>query len=53
MAIEVVACIAGKGLHSSEMAELLYFLHTLHHIGHEVNEAAQKALDGPDDGKRR
>jgi hypothetical protein len=49
----VVACIAGRGLHSSEMAELLHFMHTLHHIGHAVNEAAQTIVDGPDDGNRR
>ena len=41
------ATIAGKGLHSPE----LEFLHLLKHIGHEVNEAAQKFLDGPEDEK--
>jgi phage gpG-like protein len=49
----VVAVIAGRGLHSSEMAELLHLLHTLHHVGHAVNEAAQKALDGPDNEENR
>jgi phage gpG-like protein len=48
----VVAVLAGRGLHGSEMRELLHFLHALHHAGHKVNEAAQKALDGPD-GERR
>ena len=49
----VVAIIAGRGLHSSELAELIHFLHVLHHVGHEVNEAAQTILDGPNDGKKR
>ena len=49
----VVACIAGRGLHSSEMAELLHLLHTLHHAGKAVGEAVDTILDGPDDGKRR
>jgi hypothetical protein len=44
----VIAVIAGKGLHSSEMAELLHFLHVVKHIGHEVNEAAQTIVDGPE-----
>jgi hypothetical protein len=49
----VVACIAGRGLHSSEMAELIHFLHTLHHVGHAVGEAVDTVLDGPEDEKRR
>jgi phage gpG-like protein len=49
----VVAVIAGRGLHGSEMAELLHLLHTIRHVGHAVGEAADKILDGPDDGKRR
>jgi hypothetical protein len=52
----VVACIAGKGLHSSEMAELLHFLHMVKHAGHVAGEAMDTVLDGPDDenkGKRR
>jgi HK97 gp10 family phage protein len=46
------ATIAPGGLHSPE----LEFLHLLKHIGHEVNEVVQKALDGPEDenkGRRR
>jgi phage gpG-like protein len=52
----VMAVMLGKGLHSSEMAELLHFLHVLHHVGHKVGEAVDKALEGPDDenkGKHR
>jgi phage gpG-like protein len=50
----VMAVILGKGLHGSEMAELLHLLHTIRHVGHAVNEAAQTIVDGPDDdGKRR
>jgi HK97 gp10 family phage protein len=46
------ATIGPGGLHSPE----LEFLHLLKHIGHEVNEVVQKALDGPEDenkGRRR
>jgi phage gpG-like protein len=54
MAAKVVrAVMRGEGLHGSEMLELL---HLLKHIGHEVNEVVQKALDGPQDenkGRRR
>jgi phage gpG-like protein len=49
----VVAVIAGRGLHSAELGELIHLLHTLHHVGHKVGEAMDKALDGPDDGNRR
>jgi phage gpG-like protein len=52
----VVACITGRGLHSSEMAELLHLLHTLRHVGHKVGEVVDTVLDGPDDenkGKHR
>jgi phage gpG-like protein len=49
----VVACIAGRGLHSSEMAELLHLLHTLRHVGHAVGEAVDKALEGPDDKEKK
>jgi phage gpG-like protein len=49
----VVACIAGKGLASAEMRELMHLLHAIRHAGHAVGEAADKVLDGPDDGKRR
>jgi phage gpG-like protein len=45
----VHAVMLGKGLHSSEMAELLHLLHTIRHVGHAVGEAVDKALDGPDD----
>jgi hypothetical protein len=44
------AVIAGRGLHGSEFMELL---HLLKHIGHEVNEVVQKALDGPEEEKER
>jgi phage gpG-like protein len=46
----VHAVMLGKGLHGSEMAELL---HLLKHVGHAVKEAADTFLDGPDDGKSR
>jgi phage gpG-like protein len=49
----VVACIAGRGLHSSEMTELLHFLHMVKHVGHAVGEAMDTVLDGPDDGNKR
>jgi phage gpG-like protein len=40
----VVACIAGRGLHSSEMAELL---HLLKHVAHHVKEDVKEMM--PDD----
>jgi HK97 gp10 family phage protein len=43
------ATIAPGGLRSPE----LEFLHLLKHIGHEVNEVVQKALDGPEEEKER
>jgi phage gpG-like protein len=46
----VHAVIRGEGLHGSEMLELLHFLK---HVGHEVGEAVDKFLDGPDDQERR
>jgi hypothetical protein len=49
----VMAVMMGRGLHSSEMAELLHLLHTIRHVGHAVGEAVDKVLDGPDDGERR
>jgi phage gpG-like protein len=49
----VMAVMMGRGLHSSEMAELLHLLHTIRHVGHAVGEAMDKVLDGPDDGERR
>jgi phage gpG-like protein len=49
----VVAVMLGKGLHSSEMAELLHLLHTIRHVGHAVGEAVDTVLDGPEDEKRR
>src|ERR1700675_269663 len=47
----VIACIAGKGLHSSEMAELLHFLHAIKHAGHVAGEALDTIVSGPDDEK--
>jgi hypothetical protein len=49
----VVACIAGKGLHSSEMAELLHFMHMVKHVGHIAGEALDTIVSGPDDEKNR
>jgi hypothetical protein len=46
----VLAVVLGKGLHSSEMMELL---HLLRHVGHAVGEAWEKFTDGPEDDKRR
>jgi HK97 gp10 family phage protein len=46
----VMAVIAGRGLHSSEMAELL---HLLKHVGHAVKEAADKALETDEERSRR
>jgi phage gpG-like protein len=46
----VMAVMMGKGLASAEMRELL---HLLHHVGHAVKEATDKALEGPDDKKNR
>ena len=48
----VRAVIGGRGLHSSEMMELL---HLLKHVGHAVKEATDKVLDGPEDenGRKR
>jgi phage gpG-like protein len=41
----VVAVIAGRGLHSSEMNELF---HLLRHVGHAVGEVVDTILDGPE-----
>jgi len=49
----VMAVMMGKGLHGSEMRELLHFLHAVRHAGHKVGEAMDTVLDGPDDGKHR
>ena len=46
----VMAVIAGRGLHSSEMGELL---HLLKHIGHHVKEAVDYALETPEERERR
>jgi phage gpG-like protein len=46
----VMAVMAGRGLHSSELGELI---HLLRHVGHAMKEAGETFLDGPDDGKRR
>src|ERR1700730_2629559 len=35
----VMAVMLGKGLHSSEMAEMIHLLHTIRHVGHAVGEA--------------
>src|ERR1700730_1625510 len=47
----VMAVILGKGLHSSEMAELLHFLHAVKHAGHLAGEALDTIVSGPDDEK--
>jgi hypothetical protein len=44
----VMAVMLGKGLHGSEMMELL---HLLKHVGHAVNEAVNKALEPDDENK--
>jgi hypothetical protein len=41
----VIAVIAGKGLHSSELGELLHVLHAVKHAAHAVDEAVNKAID--------
>jgi HK97 gp10 family phage protein len=46
----VLAVVLGKGLHSSEMLELL---HLLKHVGHHVKEAADKALETDEERARR
>jgi phage gpG-like protein len=46
----VMAVLAGRGLNSAELGELI---HLLRHVGHAVGEAMDTVLDGPDDGKRR
>jgi phage gpG-like protein len=46
----VMAVMMGKGLHGSEMAELI---HLLKHVGHALKEAAATVLDGPDDNNGR
>jgi phage gpG-like protein len=49
----VMAVMAGRGLHSAELGELLHLLHELRHAGHALKEAADTVLDGPDDNKDR
>jgi phage gpG-like protein len=46
----VMAVIAGRGLHGSEMAELI---HLLRHVGHAVKEATDKALETDDERSRK
>jgi phage gpG-like protein len=46
----VMAVVLGKGLHSSEMAELLHFLK---HVGHAAKEAFETFVEGPDDNGRK
>ncbi len=46
----VMAVLAGRGLHSSELGELI---HLLRHVGHAVKEATETILDGPDDNNGR
>jgi phage gpG-like protein len=46
----VVAVMLGKGLHSSEMLELL---HLLKHVGHHVKEAVDYALETPEERERK
>jgi phage gpG-like protein len=46
----VHAVMRGESLHGSEMMELL---HLLHHIGREVNEAVQHAIDHGDEKGNR
>jgi phage gpG-like protein len=44
----VVAVIAGRGLHSSELGELI---HLLRHVGHALKEAADTLLEPDDENK--
>jgi HK97 gp10 family phage protein len=46
----VFAVVMGKGLHSSEMLELL---HLLKHIGHHVKEGVARALETPEERERK
>lgn len=46
----VVAIMGGKGLHATEISELI---HLLKHVGHAVKETVDKALEGPEDEKGR
>lgn len=46
----VVAVMLGKGLHGSEMAELL---HLLKHVAHELKETAKQIFKDEDEGKHR
>jgi hypothetical protein len=46
----VFAAVMGKGLHSSEMMELL---HLLRHVGHHVKEAVDYALETPEERERK
>lgn len=47
-----MAVLAGRGLHSAEMRELL---HLLRHVGHAAKEAAETFVEGPEDenGRKR
>jgi hypothetical protein len=49
----VIAIVLGKGLASSEMRELMHFLHALKHAGHVAGEALDTIVSGPDDEKNR
>jgi phage gpG-like protein len=46
----VMSVLAGRGLNSSELGELI---HLLKHVGHALKEAADTVLDGPDDNNGR
>ena len=46
----VISVMAGKGLHGSEMAELI---HLLKHAAHEVKETAKEVFSDDEKGRRR
>jgi hypothetical protein len=46
----VMAVVLGRGLHSSEMGELL---HLLRHVGHAAAEAWERFTDGPENENER
>jgi phage gpG-like protein len=46
----VMAVLAGRGLHSAELGELI---HLLRHVGHAMKETADTVLDGPNNGRHR
>jgi HK97 gp10 family phage protein len=50
--VKMAGKVARAAIAPGGRSEFLEILHILKHVGHEVNEVVQKALDGPEDEKK-